>query len=321
LRRWYFRREWQGFRNWTRYDQSMRLAAVTGCTADFTVGSCALLHGLKKHHPDVERLCYSPADQVAAVQSLLGDRATVMAIPRTLANAPDDPKILASWSRVFLPTLDYDAVAWFDSDVILGRPAPEWWQVPPGKINVVADRAYRIRHMVPHGMEDWYFGRFKLDPNARGFNAGVFAIRPGDHTGLAERFEELLGELDVRKQPFAMDQGLLNGLLNDKANWLPPEFNAHCIAECGVPRDVRVIHYTGNPKPWAKDYDRSSDGYYYWLRDGEGVEESRLRMVKLRSLAAKPRRLAYKVMRKAFSTVGLWNNELGVGRKPDEPRA
>ena len=46
---------------------------------------------------------------------------------------------------------------------------------------------------------------------------------------------------------FAFDQGILNGLLNARANWLPPEFNAHCLAECGVPRDVRAIHYTGSP--------------------------------------------------------------------------
>jgi hypothetical protein len=260
-------------------------------------------------------------EQAIAVQALLGDLAEVKPIPRRLQNAPNDVKVLVSWSRVFLPAIAADAVAWFDSDVIICRPAPQWWQVPPGRVNVVADRAYRIKHMVPHGMESWYFNRFKLDPESRGFNAGVFALRPGEHADLAERFEALLAEQDAAHQPFAFDQGLLNGLLLDRANWLPPEFNAHCLAECGVPRDVRVIHFTGAPKPWAAGYDRASDGYYYWLRHGESVESPRrLAAVKLRTLAARPRRFAYKALRKSFQALGLWHDERGVGRRPDSAK-
>lgn len=295
----------------------MKYAAVTGCTADFTIGTAALLRGLQRHHPDVRRICFTLTGQVAGVQSQLRDLADVRAIPRILANAPDDPKVLASWARVFIPTVDADAVAWFDSDVVLCQPAPEWWQVPHGQVNAVHDRAYRIRHMVPHGMEAWYFKRFPLDPEARGFNAGIFALRPADHPRLAELFEALLAEQDATKQPFAFDQGLLNGLLLNSANILPPEFNAHCLAECGVPKGVRVIHYTGSPKPWTDGYNRASEGYFYWLRDGEGTTDSaRLASVKRQVLRAKPRRFLAKAVRKVFTKLGLWRPEMGVGKRP-----
>lgn len=295
-----------------------RLAAVTGCTADFTIGTAALLRTLQKHHPEVRRVVFTLPEQVASVTGSLGNIAEVLPIPRVLKNAPSDPKILASWARVFIPTIDADAVAWFDSDVILCRPASEWWQVPTGKVNAVHDRAYRVKHMVPHGMEAWYFGRFNLDPEARGFNAGIFALRPADHQNLAERFEALLAEQDATKQPFAFDQGLLNGLMLNDANILPPEFNAHCLAECGVPRGVRAIHYTGSPKPWATGYDRATEGYRYWLEAGD-ADPAQLNAVKRSILLAKPKRFAKRAIRKIATTLKLTTTEMGVGKRPDAP--
>ncbi len=289
-------------------------AAITGCTADFTTGAVALLRTLRKHHPDIARICFSPLEQVSDVQAVLGELAEVRAIPRRLANSPDDPKVLVSWSRVFIPTVAADAVAWFDSDVILCGPSSEWWDVPAGKVNVVADRAYRIRHMVPHGMEAWYFDRFKLDAETRGFNAGIFALRPQDHQDLAERFEGVLAEQDATRQPFAFDQGILNGLLHAKAHLLPLEFNAHCLAECGVPKDVRAIHYTGSPKPWNDGYDRASEGYYHWLLNTD-ADASELQATRRRMLLARPRRFAGKVVRKLKALCGV-REEMGVGKKP-----
>lgn len=296
----------------------MRLAAVTGCTADFTIGTAALLRTLRRHHPEVQPICFTPNDQVNAVQSLLGDLAQVRKIPRRLANAPDDPKIQVSWSRVFLPAIDADCVAWFDSDVILCRPAPEWWAVPPGKVNVVADRAYRIRHMVPKGFDDWYFRRFPLNPESPGFNAGIMALRPSDHPDLSEKFEQAISDHDVSQLPFAFDQGILNGLLHQHLNFLPSKFNAHCLAECGVPHDVRAIHYTGSPKPWSAGYDRNSEGYYHWIKNGaDNVSRARLLCVRLRTTAAAPRRFLYKAVRKVLTLLGLWHHEIGIGSRPN----
>lgn len=294
-----------------------RRVAVTGCTADFTIGTRALLSGLARHHPDVQRICFAPPRQVQAVQADLGTLAEVRAIPRRLKHAPDEEKILVSWSRVFIPTIEADAVAWFDSDVIVCRPAPEWWQIAPGRVHAVADRAYRIRHMVPLGMEAWYFNRFHLRPDLPGFNAGVFALRPADHPNLAEQFEELLAEQDPNVQPFAFDQGLLNGLLRERADLLPPEFNAHCLAECGVPRNVRVIHYTGSPKPWSPEFSRWANGYCEWLRHGAGESnEAVLAAARARNLAMKPIATARKAVRKAAGMLGFWREEKGVGRRP-----
>ncbi|CAN5394564.1 hypothetical protein BH11PLA2_BH11PLA2_50560 [soil metagenome] len=294
-------------------------AAVTGCTADFTTGTVALLKGLARHHPDVARYCFAIPEQVTAVQTALGSLAIVQPIPRLLNNAPKDAKIRVSWSRVFIPTIPADTVAWFDSDVIVCGDAAAWWQVPPGKVNVVPDAAYRIRHMIPHGLENWYFQRFKLDPDAPGFNAGVFALRPADWPDLAERFESLLAEHDSTRQPFAFDQGLLNGLFQAHANWLPREYNAHCLAECGVPRDVRVIHYTGSPKPWAPGFDHATDAYEQWLLHGESVTDpATLAKVKWQRRLSQPRRLLHRGMRKLLHVLGR-RPDMGVGRKPESP--
>ena len=290
---------------------------MTGCTADFTTGTIALLKGVTRHHPDVARYCFTIPEQVTAVQTALGSLATVKPIPRLLNNAPMDAKIRVSWSRVFIPTIDADAVTWFDSDVILCRDAAAWWQVPPGKVNVVQDAAYRIKHMVPQGLEEWYFNTFPLKPEAPGFNAGVFALRPADRPDLAERFEALLAEHDIARQPFAFDQGLLNGLFHPQANWLPREYNAHCLAECGVPAGVRVIHYTGNPKPWAAGYDHATRAYEQWLIHGEGVTDPAI-LSKLRwqRRLAQPRRFLNRGMRKLLHVLGR-RPEMGVGKKPE----
>jgi lipopolysaccharide biosynthesis glycosyltransferase len=167
-------------------------------------------------------------------------------------------------------------------------------------------------------MEAWYFGKFGLDPEARGFNAGIFALRPADHRDLAERFESLLAEQDAMKQPFAFDQGLLNGLLLNGANILPAEFNAHCLGECGVPKGVRAIHYTGSPKPWANGYDRATEGYLHWL-EANGASATELAAVKRGVLLAKPGRFAKRAVRKIATMLKLTDTEMGVGRRPDAP--
>jgi hypothetical protein len=291
-------------------------AAVTGCTADFTTGTVALLRGLQRQHPAVRRVCFTLPNMVPAVQGALGGLAEVLAIPRTLRHAPADPRILASWSRVFIATIAAEMVAWFDSDVIIADDASAWWQVPPGQVNAVADAAYRIRHMVPDGMEAWYFHRFNLAPDGRGFNAGVFALRPADWPDLPERFEALLAEQDASAQPFAFDQGLLNGLFQPQVNWLPREYNAHCLAECGVPPSVRVIHYTGSPKPWDARYDRATLAYEHWLRHGEGVTDERvLNEVRRARRRAVPGRVVRRGVRKLFHLLGR-RPAMGVGAKP-----
>jgi hypothetical protein len=294
-------------------------AAVTGCTADFTTGTVALLQGLKRYHPAVDRIVFAVPDQVSAVQTSLGALATVQPIPRVLANSPAEAKVRVSWSRVFISAIDTDAVAWFDSDVILCGAAPAWWDVPAGRVNVVADAAYRVRHMVPTGLEDWYFKRFPLDPDAHGFNAGIFSLRPADWPDLAARFEALLGELDPATQPFAMDQGLLNGLFQPNVNWLPREYNAHCLGECGVPRGVRVVHFTGSPKPWAAGYDTAGEGYVLWRRHGAcDIDAAELTRLRWQRRLRQPSRLAWRGLRKLMHILGQ-RPAMGVGQKPGPP--
>jgi hypothetical protein len=291
-------------------------AAVTACTIDFTTGTLALLRSLARHAPNVERYCFALPDQAEELAAVLGSLATVRPIPRRLANAPADPKVIVSWSRVFIPTIAADAVAWLDSDVLLTADARAWWEVPAGQVNAVADAAYRIRQMVPEGFESWYFQQFRLDPDAPGFNAGIVALRPAEWPDLAERFESCLSVHAAKSIPFAFDQGLLNGIFQPRVNWLPREYNAHCLAECGVPNNVRAIHYTGSPKPWNHGYDQASAGYVAWLRHGvdQPDEAAIARAERARRLAV-PRRMLGRVVRKCRHLLGH-RDSVGVGRKP-----
>jgi hypothetical protein len=268
----------------------MTHAAVTGCDAKFVLGAATLLRDVKKFHPDVLRVCITPAADAAAVQEQLGDLATVMPAPRDIRVVPAamQPALL----KLFTPLVDADVAVWIDCDMILCRPAPELWTVAPGEVVAVQDSAYKIIYMVEPALREQYTRQFPTIIDGRGFNGGLFALRCDEWKDLPERYENAFISGGYTEHPKIWDQPFLNGLFQPNVRYLPRAFNAHHVFDYRIPRDVRLVHFTNVPKPWQPGYPKHEPAYWYWLR--YGLQESRfgpLARAKLRIWARTPRRL------------------------------
>jgi Glycosyl transferase family 8 len=265
-------------------------AAVTGCDAKFVLGAATLLRDVKKFHPDVRRVCITPAADAAAVQAQLGGLATVMPAPRDIRVVPANmqPALL----KLFTPLVEADVAVWIDCDMILCRPAPELWDVQPGEVVAVQDTAYKILHMVEPELREQYTRQFPAIVEGRGFNGGLFALRCDEWKDLPERYEAAFDAGGYAVHPKIWDQPFLNGLFQPNVRYLPRAFNAHHVFDYSIPRDVRLVHFTNVPKPWQLGYPQHEPAYWYWLR--YGLQETRfvpLAMAKLRIWRRTPRRL------------------------------
>lgn len=242
-------------------------AIVTGCNAAYLPGAEALLRSAERFHPDVRRYCYVPAEDAEFAAQRLAGLAAVVTPPK-LRGVPDAIQIACA--RVFVTTLSEDAVVWIDSDALLCRPAPELWDVEPGRVNVVQNVAgHRIPDNLSPESRAAFAARFPEMVEERGFNSGVFGLRPADWADLPKRFEEASTALDYVHRPgHALDQTLLNALILPHVRYLDRVFNASSLFDLPIPSGVRVVHFTSSPKPWMAAFPRHEPAYYYWLRYG-----------------------------------------------------
>jgi hypothetical protein len=274
---------------------------VTACNLAYAPGALGLLRSLREFHPEVRAVCLAPVDEVSDLQRELGRLAEVHPLGRHLAGVPTGLLYHLMTARMFTTAFGGASAAWVDGDIVFTAPAPELWDVPAGKVNVIGDPGYSLGEMVPEDARPKFFTPdFPFDFHSQGFNGGVFALRPSEWPDLPERFERELAVISYGYYPVYYDQPVLNRMFLRYANWLPLPFNATAVNEIGVPSDVRLLHYTNFlQKPWKPDFPRSEPAYYYWLRYGEQERgRSRLAAARLRILAGRPVRFLRRVTRK-----------------------
>lgn len=275
----------------------MKRAAVVGCNLNFAPGAEAVLRGLRRFHPDVERYCFVPPAELAEAGRRFAGLATALAPPRPLAGVPAAGHLQAHLARFFLNTIPADAVAWFDCDVVVCRPVDAVWEVGPGRVRAVPDHCRDITYVLGDFRQP-FVEAFPEAPGRHGFNAGLFALRPADWPDLPERFEAGLAACRFPTFTGLVDQPLLNLFFAGRIDPLGIEYNAHYIYDHPIPRGVRVVHYTGGVKPWQPGYPRHEPAYYYWLRYGLGEERpGPLLRARLRILARTPRRVLGRVLK------------------------
>ena len=251
----------------------MRRLLATACNLAYIDGARGMLRSHRAFNPGVPAYCYAPADEVAELQARLGELATVLPLGRVLRGVPDTLLLRLMTARAFISELPGDVTAWVDSDAIFCAPAPELWEVPAGRVNVIRDPGYTLGEMVPSDAAGRFFTPdFPFGPGHDAFNGGVFAFRNAEWPDFPAQFEAALAEIGYPFYPVYFDQPTLNRMFLARANWLPFAFNATAVNEVGVPRDVRVLHYTNfAAKPWSPKFPRHEPAYYYWVRHGEGV--------------------------------------------------
>jgi hypothetical protein len=273
----------------------MRIAAVTGCDANFVLGAATLLRDVKKFHPEVARYCICPAQDAESVAKQLGDLAIIFPAPRKIRIIPD--KMQPALLKLFTPLVDAEIAVWLDCDMVMCRPVPELWHVAEGEVVAVKDTAYKVRFMVEPELQPLYEKQFPAVIEGRGFNGGLFALRTAEWKDLPERYETEFERGGYPHHPKIWDQPFLNGLMQPNVRYLPHAFNAHHVFDYSIPSDVRIVHFTNVPKPWMANYPKHEPAYFYWLKYGEG--ESRfLKLItaKVRIWLRTPRRLLSKVI-------------------------
>ncbi|MBB6052969.1 glycosyltransferase [Armatimonas rosea] len=247
-------------------DDGLRRAAVTGCDKKYIEGAKTLLASIEKHQPDVKRYCLTISEDYEEVKQGIGSLAEVHAVPRSIKVVSSDlqPAVL----RLFMPCLPVDIAVWFDCDVIMCSTSPELWSVNPGEVLAVLDTAYSRDCWIEDSLKKFYRAQYPDLIDKRGFNSGVFAIRCSEWLDLPERYEQEFEMGKYPTHPRIFDQPMLNGLMASKVRYLPFKFNAHNLFDHKIPKDVRVIHYTGRKKPWGVNFSKCEPSYYYWLKFG-----------------------------------------------------
>lgn len=243
----------------------MKRVLVTSCDAKFVDGAAALLRSAKRHHPDIERICFVPPAEYAAKAVRLGDLAEIRPFPFKVKGVPDNRQ--ANVARVFAATVDADVVAYIDSDVVFAGPAPELWEVPAGKVNAVADDSVVIGNNLAGDNLALYKKQCPAMAAKKGVNTGVFALRSPEWKDLPGLFEDALLNGGYQYESI-IDQPILNGLFDGRINLIPRVFNAHGLFDQLPPKGVRLVHFTGKTKPWQSAFPKHEPAYWYWLKHG-----------------------------------------------------
>ena len=255
---------------------------VTAANRRFFPGVLAMLRSAARHHPDIPRWCYVGPDEVAEARELFGDLAEIITAPRAIAGIPAESQVFVP--KLFAPTLPVDVIAYVDADAIFCRPAPELWQVEPGKVNVIKDGAPNVLESVPPPLRPQFAAVYADFCKLPCFNGGVWAMRTAEFRDLPERYEEAIAKVRFDSYHPVLDQPVLNAMWQPNVNWLPIQFNVNNLFDHAIPADARIVHFTGGKcKPWDDRYPRHEPQYYWWLR--HGLNEQRA----LRLIAAKAR--------------------------------
>lgn len=240
-------------------------ALVTSCNERFAPGAEALLRSAARYHPDIDRYCFVPADECEALKARMGDVARVLPFPDVVRGIP--AANMVNVGRLFVIVPDVDVAAYVDADAILCAPCDALWDVQPGRVNATPDAALCVAHNMALVNRPAFVARHPEVAGQRGVNAGVFALRRREWLDLPDRFEALMKEGRYRYD-VVIDQPLLNALFAGHLHYLPAGYNAHGLWDRRVPRDVRIIHFTGYCKPWMPDFPRHEPAYWWWLKHG-----------------------------------------------------
>lgn len=270
-------------------------ALVTSCNGRFAPGAEALLRSAARFQPEVARYCFVPPDEYEALKTRLEYVAHVLPFPEVVHGIPRGNMV--NVGRLFVVVPDVDVAAYIDADAVLCAPCDALWAVPPGGVNAIPDASMCVAHNMALVNRPAFVACHPEVARKRGVNTGVFALRRRDWLDLPARFEALMAEgryhYDV-----VIDQPLLNALFAGHLHLLPSGYNAHGLWDRPVPRDVRIIHFTGYCKPWMREFPHHEPAYWWWLKYGlPRAGRWRLFLAALWIVLWSPKRMAGRILR------------------------
>lgn len=218
-----------------------------------------------RFHPDIQRYCYVPQDELVELRARLGSLARVEPCPEIIHGIPRAN--MANVGRLFVTVPEVDVAAYIDADALMCARCDKLWEVAPGRVNAVADSSRRVADNLSDANRPFFIDRYPEVALRKGINAGVFALRRKDWPDLSVRFARLMAEGGYRYDTI-LDQPILNVLFAGRVDLLPFTYNAHGLWDNRIPPGVRIVHYTGGCKPWMAGFPRHEPAYWYWLRHG-----------------------------------------------------
>jgi lipopolysaccharide biosynthesis glycosyltransferase len=261
----------------------------------FAPGAEALLRSAARFHPDIQRFCYVPQEELEELRARLGSLARVEACPEVIRGIP--AKNMVNVGRLFVTVPVVDVAAYIDADALICAPCERLWEVAPGRVNAAADSAICVANNLSDANRHFFVEKYPQVALHKGVNAGVFALRRKDWPDLAVSFERIMVEGRYRYDTI-LDQPILNVVFAGRIDFLPFEYNAHGLWDNRMPKDVKIIHYTGRCKPWMDGFPRHEPSYWHWLKYGQlDVREGLLACIKLWIIANWPRRAASRYLR------------------------
>jgi lipopolysaccharide biosynthesis glycosyltransferase len=246
-------------------------ALFTACDRNYLPGVVAMLGSARRHHPEVDRFCMVPPNDKELAEQTLKGLATILTPSRRISGVND--RLQIAHAKVFSADLtDYNAVAWIDGDILFCRPAPELWDVKPGRaVAVRTPSSNRVHHNLPMELRPRFCEMYPGLAATPGFNGGLFVIRPVDWPNLQSLLERVFIDLKCVNHPNYFDQPLLNVVFEGKVDLLGSEFNwTEMFDNPPSTRRVRLVHFASRPKPWEPGYPRHEPGYWFWVRHGQG---------------------------------------------------
>jgi hypothetical protein len=274
-------------------------ALFTASNAEYLPGVVALLGSVARHHPDIPRYCMVMPETRAAACDAIGNLAEVLTPPRAIAGVPAAMQMCVL--RLFAPLLPADVVAYIDADAILCAPAPELWEVSGGKVRACATGPRTVLNSMPTRYKLGFLRLFTHVEDRRCFNSGVFSFETAPWRDLPERFESAIARcgFDKHYHPI-LDQPVLHGLFGDSFDWLPVQFNVGNLFDTRIPRDTRILHFTGGKcKPWSSHYPRHEPQWLWWLKHGLGeTDPARLAAARFHIALHTPRRELARYLRR-----------------------
>ena len=280
-------------------------ALFTACDRNYIPGAVAMLGSARRHHPEVDRFCMVALADAEFARRALGELATVRTLPRRIDGVHD--RLQIANAKVFLSDFrNHAVVAWVDSDILFCRPAPAIWDVQPGRVVAVAcPPGHRVPHGMPFDLRAEFADLWPAVAARPGFNAGLFALRPGDWPDLCAEMTRAITRGGWYDHPEYFDQTLWNAIFDGREDLLDSQYNWTEMFDAPPdPGTVRLVHFASRPKPWEPGYPVHEPAYSFWVEHGLNEQDSAiLRRVRRRIRIRTPRRLLARLLRRLRAKV------------------
>jgi lipopolysaccharide biosynthesis glycosyltransferase len=229
---------------------------ATGCDSFYFPALMALIRSLKKTNPSIPLIVFDGGLTVSQRVRVSFSAHVIRRDPFTTIKGRGKFSYIGNNTllKFEVAELNYEKVLYLDADTVVAGNLTPVFELPSGKVGAVREKN-TVRNMFRRQHRDMLQGAINIDWEEKGFNAGVFVLRPREWRDLKYRAAALIDGFGEDVFSKSKDQQLLNIIFSGRLHDLPREYNVSPVYD----RDIRsplIIHYLERTKPWHKGYPR-----------------------------------------------------------------